>query len=81
MGGNVVVKALCGKVNVVVCMCGNVVVGGIVGICVKVAVGGIVGVSGRVAVGCVAIISVEVSIISGGWYSVLVRWQLGVVMS
>ena len=29
-GGNVVVKALGGKVNVVVCMCGNVVVGGIV---------------------------------------------------
>ena len=60
MGGNIVVKALGGKVNVVVCMCGNVVVGGIVGICVKVAVSGIVGVSGRVAVGCVVIISVEV---------------------
>ena len=30
MGGNVVVKALGGEVNVVVCMCGNVVVGGIV---------------------------------------------------
>ena len=60
VGGNVVVKALGGKVNVVVCMCGNVVVGGIVGICVKVAVGGIVGVGGRVAVGCVVIISVEV---------------------
>ena len=30
VGGNVVVKALDGKVNVVVCMCGNVVVGGIV---------------------------------------------------
>ena len=30
VGGNVVVKALGGKVNVVVCMCGNVVVGGIV---------------------------------------------------
>ena len=42
VGGNVVVKALGGKVNVVVCMCGNVVVGGIVGICVKVAVSGIV---------------------------------------
>ena len=50
VGGNVVVKALGGKVNVVVCMCGNVVVGGIVGNCVKVAVSGIVGVSGRVAV-------------------------------
>ena len=32
VGGNVVVKALGSKVNVVVCMCGNVVVGGIVGI-------------------------------------------------
>ena len=32
MGGNVVVKALGGKVDVVVCMCGNVAVGGIVGI-------------------------------------------------
>ena len=41
-GGIVVVG---GKVNVMVCMCGN---------------GGIVGVSGRVAVGCVVIISVEV---------------------
>ena len=30
VGGNVVVKALDDKVNVVVCMCGNVVVGGIV---------------------------------------------------
>ena len=40
VGGNIVVKALGGKVNVVVCMCSNVVVGGIVGICVKVAVGG-----------------------------------------
>ena len=30
MGDNVVVKALDGKVNVVVCMCSNVVVGGIV---------------------------------------------------
>ena len=49
--GNVVVKALGGKVDVVVCMCGNVAVGGIVGISVKVAVGGIVGVSGKVAVG------------------------------
>ena len=68
VGGNVVVKALGGKV----CMCGNVAVGGIVGISVKVAVGGIVGisvkvavggivsVSGKVAVGCVVIISGEV---------------------
>ena len=71
VGGNVVVKALGGKVNVMVCMCGNVVVGGIVGICVKVAVGGIVGVSGRVAVGCVVIISVEVVVggIVGGIFS------------
>ena len=37
VGGNVVVKALGGKVDVVVCMCGNVAVGGIVGISVKVA--------------------------------------------
>ena len=89
-GGNVVVKALGGKVDVVVCMCGNVAVGGIVGISVKVAVGGIVGVSGKVAVGCVVIISGEVVV--GGivgisvevtvcGFSVLVRWQLGVVMS
>ena len=35
MGGNVVVKALGGKVDVVVCMCGNVAVGGIVGISVN----------------------------------------------
>ena len=60
VGGNVVVKALGGKVDVVVCMCGNVAVDGIVGISVKVAVGGIVGVSGKVAVGCVVIISGEV---------------------
>ena len=31
VGGIVVVKALGGKVDVVVCMCGNVAVGGIVG--------------------------------------------------
>ena len=60
VGGNVVVKALGGKVDVVVCMCGNVAVGGIVGISVKAAVGGIVGVSGKVAVDCVVIISGEV---------------------
>ena len=60
MGGNVVVKALSGKVDVMVCMCDNVAVGGIVGISVKVAVGDIVGVSGKVAVGCVVIISGEV---------------------
>ena len=47
VGGNVVVKALGDKVDVVVCMCGNVAVGGIVGISVKVAVGGIVSVSGK----------------------------------
>ena len=62
VGGNVAVKALGGKVDVVVCMCGNVAVGGIVGISAKVAVGGIVGVSGKVAVGCVVIISGEVVI-------------------
>ena len=55
VGGNVVVKALGGKVDVVVCMFGNVAVDGIVGISVKVAVDGIVGVSGKVAVGCVVI--------------------------
>ena len=60
VGGNIVVKALGGKVDVVVCMCGNVAVGGIVGISVKVAMGGIVGVSGKVAVGCVVIISGEI---------------------
>ena len=60
VGGNAVVKALGGEVDVVVCMCGNVAVVGIVGISVKVAVGGIVGVSGKVAVGCVVIISGEV---------------------
>ena len=38
VGGNVVVKALGGKVDVVVCMCGNIAVGGIVGVSVKVAV-------------------------------------------
>ena len=69
MGGNVVVKALGGKVDVVVCMCGNVAVGGIVGISVKVAVGGIVGVSGKVAVGCVVIISGEVVV--GGIVGIL----------
>ena len=72
MGGNIVVKALGGKVDVMVCMCGKVAVGGIVGISVKVAVGGIVGVRGKVAVGCVVIISGEV-VVGGivgscGWY-------------
>ena len=90
VGGNVVIKALGGKVDVVVCMCGNVAVGGIVGISVKVTVGGIVGVSGKVAVGCVVIISGEVvvggivgisiEVIVGGIFS-FVRWQLGLVMS
>ena len=79
MGGNVVVKALGGKVNVVVCMCGNVVVGGIVGICVEVAVGGIVGVSGRVAVGCVVIISVEVVV--GGIVGISVEVTVGGIFS
>ena len=60
VGGNVVVKVLGGKVDVVVCMCGNVAAGGIVRISVKVTVGGIVGVSGKVAVGCVVIIRGEV---------------------
>ena len=79
VGGNIVVKALGGKVNVVVCMCGNVVVGGIVGICVKVAVGGIVGVSGRVAVGCVVIISVEVVV--GGIVGISVEGTVGGIFS
>ena len=60
MCGNIVVKALGHNVDVMVCMCGNVAVGGIVGISVKVSVGGIVSVSGKVAVGCVVIISGEV---------------------
>ena len=72
VGGNVVVKTLGGKVDVVVCMCGNVAVGGIVGISVKVAVGGIVGVSGKVAVGCVVIISGEVVV--GGIVSFSGYW-------
>ena len=79
VGGNVAVKALGGKVNVVVCMCGNVVVGGIVGICVKVAVGGIVGVSGRVVVGCVVIISVEVVV--GGIVGISVEVTVGGIFS
>ena len=62
VGGNVVVKALGGKVNVVLCMCGNDAVGGIVGISFKVAVGGIVGVSGKVAVVCVVTVSGEVAV-------------------
>ena len=79
VGGNVVVKALGGKVDVVVCMCGNVVVGGIVAICVKVAVSGIVGVSGRVAVGCVVIISVEVVV--GGIVGISVEVTVGGIFS
>ena len=79
VGGNVVVKALGGKVDVVVCMCGNVVVGGIVGICVKVAVSGIVGVTGRVAVGCVVIISVEVVV--GGTVGISVEVTVGGIFS
>ena len=55
VGGNVVVKALGGKVDVAARMCDNVAMGGIVGISVRVAVGDIVGVSGKVAVGCVVI--------------------------
>ena len=79
MGGNVVVKALGGKVDVVVCMCGNVAVGGIVGISVKVAVGGIVGVSGKVAVGCVVIISGEVVV--GGIVGISVEVTVGGIFS
>ena len=56
-------------------MCGNVVMGGIVGICAKVAVVGIVGVSGRVAVGCVVIISVEVVV--GGIVGISVEVTVG----
>ena len=79
VGGNVVVKALGGKVDVVVCMCGNVAVGGIVGISVKVAVGGIVGVSGKVAVGCVVIISGEVVV--GGIVGISVEVIVGGIFS
>ena len=79
VGGNVVVKALGGKVDVVVCMCGNVAVGGIVGIHVKVAVGGIVGVSGKVAVGCVVIISGEVVV--GGIVGISVEVTMGGIFS
>ena len=79
MGGNVAIKALGGKVNVLVCVWGNVVVGGIVGICVKVVVGGIVGVSGRVAVGCVVIISVEVVV--GGIVGISVEVTVGGILS
>ena len=75
VGGNVVVKALGGKVDVMVCMCGNVAVGGIVGISVKVAVGGIVDVSGKVVVGCVVIISGEVVV--GGIVGISVKVAVG----
>ena len=79
VGGNVVFKALGGKVDVVVCMCGNVAVGGIVGISVKVAVGGVVGVSGKVAVGCVVIISGEV--VMGGIVGIGVEVTVGGIFS
>ena len=79
MGGNTVVKALGGKISVVVCMCGNVAVGGIVGICVKVAVGGIVSVSGKVAVGCVVIISGEVVV--GGIVGISFEVTVGGIFS
>ena len=79
VGGNIVVKALGGKVDVVVCMCGNVAVGGIVRISVKVAVGGIVGVSGKVAVGCVVIISGEVVV--GGIVGISVEVIVGGIFS
>ena len=79
VGGNVVVKALGGNFDVVVCMCGNVAVGGIVGISVKVAVVGIVGVSGKVAVGCVVIISGEVVV--GGIVGIGVEVTVGGIFS
>ena len=79
VGGNVVVKALGGKVDVVVCLCGNVAVGGIVGISVKVAVGGIVSVGGKVAVGCVVIISGEVVV--GGIVGIRVEVTVGGIFS
>ena len=62
VGGNVVVKALDGKVNVVVCMCGNVVVGGIV-----MAVGG-----GNVAVSLGLGSTVVVNVIDVSVHSVYV---------
>ena len=79
VGGNVVVKALGGKIDVMVCMCGNVAVGGIVRISVKVAVGGIVSVSGKVAVGCVVIISGEVVV--GGIVGISVEVTVGGIFS
>ena len=79
VSGNVVVKALGGKVDVMVCLCGNVAVGGIVGISVKVAVGDIVGVSGKVAVGCVVIISGEVVV--GGIVGIGVEVTVGDIFS
>ena len=88
VGGNVVVRALGGKVDVVVCMCGDVAVGGIVGISVKVAVGGIVGVSGKVdvvvcmcgnvAVGGIVGISVKVAV--GGIVGVSGKFAVGCVV-
>ena len=77
VGGNIVVKALSGKVDVVVCMCGNVAVGGIVGISVKVAVDGIVG--GKVSVGCAVIISGEVVV--GGIVGISVEVTVGGIFS
>ena len=79
VGGNVLVKVLGGKVDVVVCICSNVAVGGIVGISVKVAVGGIVGISGKVAVGCVVIISGEVVV--GGIVGIGVEVTVGGIFS
>ena len=79
VGGNVVVKALGGKVDVMVCMCSNVAEGGIVQISVKVAVGGIVGVSGKVAVGYVVIISGEVEV--GGIVGISVEVIVGGIFS
>ena len=79
VGGNVVVKALGGKVDVAARMCGNVAMGGIVGISVRVAVGDIVGVSGKVAVGCVVIISGEVVV--GGIVDIGVEVTVGGIFS
>ena len=79
VGGNVVVKTLGCKVDVMVCMCGNGALGGIVGISVKVAVGGIVSVSGKVAVGCVVIISGEVVV--GGIVGISVEVTVGGIFS
>ena len=76
VGGNVVVKALGGKVDVVVCMCGNVAVGCVVIISGEVVVGGIVGISVEVTVG--GIFSFGAMAVGGS--NVTVVWVLVVLL-